>query len=76
MLLVKLTESTDGAIKAETRNRGSLGTFRNMDRGEVVQYLTKKADEIGEEIRFVDDFRPVAPGEEHVNWEKLIKKHF
>ena len=74
MLLVKLIEKTDGTIVAETRNKGTLGAFRNSTRAEVVQFLTNKANEIGEEIRFVEEFREQT--EEHVNWEKLIRKHY
>lgn len=73
MLVVKLVEKQGGTFIAEMRNKGSL-TFKETTREQVIQFLMNKATEIGEEIRFVEEFR--SPTEEHVNWEKIIKKHY
>jgi len=72
VLLVKLTRTEDGRIKAETPRR-VIGYFSDMDEHDVAAYLVQQAQAIGESIRFVDEFEPQ---EEHIDYSRLMKRRF
>ena len=72
MIFVKLTELEDGSIKAESA-RAELGYFEEMTAAEVAAYLVERAEQVGETIRFVDEFEE---HEEHVDFQRLMKRHF
>lgn len=69
MLLVKLTEMEDGSIKAES-SRQVIGYFEDMSREDVIEYLVNQAEEVGEQIRFVDDLPEL---QETVSIQQLMK---
>lgn len=70
MMLVKLTRTEDGAIKAETPRR-VIGYFEDMEEHDVAAYLVQQAESIGESVRFVDEFEE---REERVDFTRLMKR--
>lgn len=73
MLIVKLTEREDGTIVAETP-RQVLGRFRNT-REDVMAVLRHKAQQCGEQIRFVDDFDDYDENA-GINFARLMRRRF
>jgi len=73
MLLIKVTELAGGRVIAETP-REVLATFEDTTKQKVITYLRQKAEDVGEEIRFVDDFQE--DGEERINFERLMKRRW
>lgn len=72
MIVIKLTQTPDDAIKAETSTR-LIGYFEDMDEAEVARYLVAQAEAVGEKVEFVDEFEPQP---ERVNYQRLMKRHF
>jgi hypothetical protein len=69
MMLVKLTELEDGSIRAES-SRQVIGYFDDMSREDVIEYLVNQAEQVGEQIRFVDELEE---REEPVSIRHLMK---
>ncbi|HOS95235.1 MAG TPA: hypothetical protein PLD23_03525 [Armatimonadota bacterium] len=72
MMLVKLTEMDDGTVKAETA-RAVLGFFEDMTVSDVAAFLVKRAEDVGETIRFVDKLDEPT---EHIDFQRLMKRKF
>ena len=72
MMFVKLTHLENGSIRAETA-RATIAVFDDMTESEVAAYLVERAEEAGETVRFVDEF---VEQEEHIDFQRLMKRHF
>ncbi|HAZ64963.1 MAG TPA: hypothetical protein DCZ72_15320 [Armatimonadetes bacterium] len=55
MLIVKVSETADGTIIAETA-RQQLARFTGQTRQDVINYLQHKARQCGEQLRIVESF--------------------
>lgn len=73
MLLIKLSQQEDGTVIAETPS-DVIGEFPDSTTQSVATYLLEKAEEIGEEIRIVEDFPE--DNEERVNFHRLMKRRW